>query len=125
MSFISASIGADLMPSVPPDPIGCQIILVAENKSKTQTLSGLSIPLADVFLNSLDQKLGTIIFTTIWDGSLAPLERDTINLIKVTSPVTLFDPPCNKYVYLKLLIKDDNSNYITIKTDSLLFGCVY
>ena len=125
LSFISGSIGADLMPSVPPDPIGCQIVLLAENKNPTLTITSLSIPRADVFISSSNLKLGTIIFTTNWDGRLAPLEKDTVNLIKVISPVTIFDPPCNEYVYLRILIQDDSNNSITFKTDSLFFGCVY
>lgn len=70
LRFVSGYIGANLMPSVPPDPIGCQIIIVAENASVTRTLSKLSAPQADVFLNSSNQKLGTITFTSSWDGQL-------------------------------------------------------
>jgi hypothetical protein len=124
-SFVSGSIGANLMPSVPPDPIGCQIILLAENKNQTNTISNLSIPQADVFLDSSDQRLGTITFTTNWDGRLGPMERDTVYLTKIISQTSLFSPQCNKYVYLKLLVQNDFKNSITFKTDSLFFGCVY
>ncbi len=125
LSFVGGSIGANLMPSVPPDPIGCQIILIAENKNQTKTLSNLSIPQADVFLNSSNQRLGTITFITIWDGQLGPMERDTVYLTKVISQTSLFSPQCNKYVYLNLLVQNNSKNSITFKTDSLFFGCVY
>ncbi len=125
LKFISGYIGANLMPSVPPDPIGCQIIIVAENASVTRTLSNLSAPQADVFLNSSNQKLGTITFTSSWDGQLGPSERDTVRLTKVISQTTLFSPQCGKYVYLNLVVQNDSKNSVTLETDSLSFGCVY
>ena len=125
LTFISGSIGADLMPSIPPDPITCQIIIVAENSSATRTLSNLSAAHADVFLNSSNEKLGTITFTSNWDGRLGPTERDTVRSTKVISQTTLFNPQCRKYVYLNLVFKNNSGNFIVQKTDSLFFGCVY
>ena len=127
LRFVSGYIGADLMPSFPPfrDPIGCQIIIVAENTSATRTLSKLSAPQADVFLNSSNQKLGTITFTTTWDGQLDPTERDTVRLTKVISQTTLLTPQCGMYVYLNLTVQNDSKTSISLKTDSLAFGCAY
>lgn len=123
--FVTGDIGADLMPSTPPDPIGCQITLVAENSSTTQTLNNLSASQADVFLNSTNEKLGTITFSSSWDGRLGPTERDTVHLTKVISQTTLFNPQCGKYVYLNLIVKNSPGNFIVHKTDSLFFGCAY
>jgi|GEM_PF-5908547 len=125
LSFVSASIGANLMPNVPPDPIGCQIILLAENKNQTNIISNLSITQADVYLVSSDQRLGTITFTSDWDGRLEPMERDTVYLTKIIGQTSLFNIQCNKYVYLKLLVQNEFKNSNTFKTDSLFFGCVY
>ena len=125
LTFISGHIGANLMPSIPPDPIGCEIIFVAENSNQAKEFSNLSVLQADVFLNSTNQQLGSITFETIWDGKLAPAERDTVRLTKVTSPSSPFNPQCSKYVYLNLVFQNASKNSIVLKTDSLLFGCVY
>ncbi len=125
LQFVSGYIGANLMPSVPPDPIGCQIIILAENTNPARTLSKLSVLQADVFLNSSNQKLGTITFTSSWDGQLGPVERDTVRLTKVISQTTLFSPQCGKYVYLNVIVQNDSKTSISLKTDSLAFGCVY
>lgn len=125
LTFVSGYIGADLMPSVPPDPIGCQITLIAENRNQTKALLNLSIPQADVFLNSSNQKLGTIAFTTSWDGKLEPAELDTVRIIKVVGQTSPFSIQCDKYVYLNIIVQNDPKNFIICKTDSLLFGCVY
>jgi hypothetical protein len=125
LKFVSGYIYANLMPSIPPDPIVCKISIVAENASQTRVFSGLSVLQADVFLNSSNQKLGTIAFTTSWDGQLGPSERDTIQLSKVVSQTTLFSPQCSKQVFLNLIVQDESNNTIALKTDSLDFGCVY
>ena len=123
--FLSGYISANLMPIIPPDPINCQIVLLAKNKSSSETLSGLHILQAEVYRDSGSQRLGTISFSTDWDGRLAPQEQDTVRLTKVVAESSLFTPPCNKYVYLNLLIKSGLTDSTTTKIDSLLFTCVF
>ena len=125
VSFVSGFIGANLMPIIGPDPIDCRIIIVAENSSRTEVLNNLTVRQADVFLNSNNQKLGTIKFTTSWDGKLNPLERDTISLTKVVEQTPPFSPQCNKHIYLNLVIQNGEKSFVTIKTDSIGFACVY
>jgi hypothetical protein len=123
--FLSGYISADLMPVIPPDPIYCQLTLLAKNKSSSTSLSGLSMPQAEVFLDSTNQRLGTISFSTTWDGSLGPSEQDTVRLTKVVSQTSLFTPPCEEYVYLNLIIRDQSNVSITLRLDSLLFTCTH
>lgn len=123
--FLSRYISADLMPVIPPDPIFCQLVLLAKNKSSTSSLAGLSIPEGDVFLNSTNARLGTISFSTTWDGQLGPNEEDTLRLTKVMSKTSLFTPPCEQYAYLHLTIKNQSNASKTMKIDSLLFTCTY
>ena len=125
VSFVSGFIGADLMPIIGPDPIDCRIIIVAENSSRTDVLNNLTVGQADVFLNSNNQRLGTIKFSTSWDGRLNPLERDTISLTKVVEQTQPFSPQCNKHIYLNLVIQSGEKNFTIIKTDSIGFTCVY
>jgi hypothetical protein len=126
LTFLSGYIWADLMPAIPPaDPVVCQIIFVAENRNQTKALDNLSVPQADVFLNSSNQKLGTITFTTSWDGKLEPAELDTVRITRVVGQTSPFSVQCDKYVYLNIIVQNDPKNSIICKTDSLLFGCVY
>jgi len=118
-------IEANLMPVVPPDPITCQISLLVQNGNTTETLIGVSIPQAEVYLDSANQRLGTISFSTTWDGRVGPNEQDTVHLTKVMSQTTLFAPPCTKSVYFNLVVRDQSNNSKTFKTESLLFTCVY
>jgi hypothetical protein len=123
--FVSGSIGANLMPIIPPDPIRCDIVLVATNKNQTEPLNNISISQADVYLNSSNEKLGTISFTTDWDGKLAPAESDTVRLNKITNQFSVFMPPCSQYVHLNLFVGGNFITPISFETDSLRFGCVY
>lgn len=123
--FLSGRIEANLMPVVPPDPITGEIVLLMENKSASDALSGLEIPQADVFLDSTDQRLGTITFSTDWDGRLAPAEQDTVRLTKVMAQSSPFDPPCGKDVYLKLTVIDALNNSKSFTTNILSFDCSY
>jgi len=118
-------IEADLMPVVPPDPITCQISLLVQNGNATETLIGVSIPQAEVYLDSANQRLGTISFSTTWDGRIGPNEQDTVHLTKIISQTPPFSPPCTKSVYFNLVVRDQSNNSKTIKTESLLFTCVY
>jgi hypothetical protein len=125
LSFVSGSIGANLMPFIPPDPIRCDIVLVATNKNQTESLNNISIDRADVYLNSTNEKLGTISFSTDWDGKLAPAESDTVQLKKIINSFSVFEPPCGKYVHLNLFVGGNFITPISFETDSLRFGCVY
>jgi hypothetical protein len=125
VQFLSAYIEANLMPVIPPDPITCQITLLVQNGNPTETMTGVSIPQAEVFLDSASQRLGTISFSTAWDGRIGPNEQDTVHLVKVMSQTTLFPPPCSKTVYFNLVVNDERNNSKTFKTESLLFTCVY
>jgi hypothetical protein len=118
-------IEADLMPVIPPDPITCQISLLVQNGNATETLNGVSIPQAEVYLDSANQRLGTINFSTTWDGRIGPNEQDTVHLTKVMSQTTLFAPPCTKSVYFNLVVRDQSNSSKTFRTESLLFTCVY
>jgi hypothetical protein len=123
--FLSGFISANLEPVVPPDPIFCQLVLLARNTSSSASLTGLGIPEADVFLDSTNARLGTISFSTTWDGQLGSGEGDTVRLSKVTSQTPLFAAPCEQYVYLNLLIRHQSITATTMKIDSLLFTCAY
>ncbi len=125
LRIINASIGANLMPITPPDPIRCVIVLAATNKNQTESLNNLSIAQADVYLNSNNKKLGSISFTTDWDGKLGPAESDTVRLSKITNSVSVFTSPCGEYVYLNLFVRQNIFTSISFKTDSMRFGCVY
>jgi hypothetical protein len=125
LSFVSGSIGANLMPITPPDPINCNIVLVVTNKNQTEPLNNISITQADVYLNSTNEKLGSIFFATDWDGKLGPAESDTVRLNKITNSVSVFTAPCGKYVHLNLFVRGDIFTPISFETDSLRFGCVY
>ena len=123
--FFGGYISADLMPLVPPDPITCQLVLIAKNKSSSASLIGLGIPRAEVFRDSTNVRLGTISFSTSWNGRLGPNEQDTVRLTKVVSPASLFTPPCGKYLYLNVMIKDGSNDSTMIKINSLFFSCTF
>jgi hypothetical protein len=123
--FLDGYIEANLMPVVPQDPIVCQIAFLVQNGNPTEALIGLSITQAEVYLDSTNQRLGTINFLTAWDGRIGPIEQDTVRLTKVISQTTLFPPPCMRKVYFNLVVKDQGNNSKTFKTESLLFSCVY
>jgi hypothetical protein len=123
--FLSGTISASLMPFIPPDPIFCQLVVLAKNKSSTSPLASLRIQEADVFLDSTDARLGTISFATAWDGHLSPGEEDTVHLAKVRSPVSLFMPPCRQRIYLNLKVNALLTVSKTFQTDTLRFSCVY
>lgn len=125
LRFLSGTIGADLQPFVPPDPVVCQVVVVAKNRSPNLFLTGLRIQAADVVLQSTNTKLGAINFSTSWDGFLNPGEEDTVRLVKVMSDRTLFSPPCRHYVHLNIVVSCGYLASKTIQTDSLLFACVY
>ena len=113
------------MPFVPPDPIFCRIVLIARNKSFSESLSGLSISEAVVARVSSDERLGQIFFSTGWDGRMGPGEQDTVRLTKISGQLPVFSPPCGKYVYLNLLVRNGAGDLSIVKMDSLYFGCVY
>ncbi len=122
---LGGTIGANLMPVVPADPVIARVDLLLKNSSRQTTFSDLKIEEADVFLDSSDTRLGSISFSTSWDGELKPGESDTVRLSKVMSPETLFTPPCRQYVRLILKVVCSLSYFVPVRSDSLLFSCVY
>lgn len=122
---LSVHLHANLEPPQPPDPILCRATAIVKNTSSSVSISGLSISEAEVRLDSANQYLGRITFSYEWDGHLGPLEQDTVSLIKVMSNVTLFEPPCNKYVRVWFILQKDSKILKDVRSDSLLFLCVF
>ncbi len=123
--FLSGFMTANLMPIVPPDPIYCQMVLLAKNNSTTSSLVGVRVQKGEVVLEETDTMLGTISFSTTWDGILNPGEEDTVRLSKVRSPVQLFTPPCGQRVRVNLIVGTLFGGSKTFPVDSLGFTCVY
>ena len=125
LQFVTGSVTANLMPFIPPDPISAAITLTAKNTHASQSMIGLRILKADVFRQTDSTLLGTFNFTSTWDGDLNPGDQDVVVAAKVRASATLFNPPCNEYVYLTILVGTDSNNVKVITSDSLRFACVY
>ena len=125
LHVVEGSILANLMPSIPPDPIVSRITIVANNRSTLDTMNGLKVLAADVYVASNDSLLGRMTFTSAWDGRLSPGERDTVIANKVRSDTTLFHPTCRDLVYLTIFVGSDIEHSKSITSDTLQFGCVY
>ena len=125
IQFLSGLIWANLGPVVPPDPIYCQIELLFINTSSEERLSGLKTPWAQVFLDSTNQLLGGFSLSTDWDDTLEPNDQNTVTLIKDVLEEHPFEPPCRKFVYLEIEVKNGAYEPKLFRTDSLLFTCVY
>jgi hypothetical protein len=123
--LVESSIGANLMPFVPPDPVWCAATLVVKNAEPLGAIAGLSFPSSKVRLTATGELLGTVSFTSTWDGRLDPLEEDTVRIRKIASPAPLFPAPCGELVNLELTIRSINGGTRGIAFDSLLFSCVY
>ena len=124
-TLLSGSIGANLMPFVPPDPITCRIVLTVRNTSTSESMAGLRLPGAEVVRDTPDVRLGQIYFSTTWNGRLDPGEQDTVHLVKVLEQTPLFAPPCGTHVHLNLLLSNGAGDVRIVRIDSLFFGCVY
>jgi len=122
MVFVSGTITAK-SPPITPDPISCELVFVAKNNGM-RLIEGLSIDSADVVLDSTNQILGTIAFTSDWDGNLSPSQQDTVRLTKVQSQHSLFDPPCGYLVYIVVHIHKSGSLFESTVTDNLEFTCL-
>ena len=118
-------IGANLMPIVPPDPIGCEVWLILENRNRREAFSKVDIPSADVVLAENDSTLGTIPIETDWDGLLAPGKRDTILFFKSTGAVEIFSPPCQRRVLIDFMIRNSDGDTKVFRSDTLTFWCVF
>ncbi len=125
VTTLSQEIGANLMPMVPPDPVFCRIVLVLRNISRTETISGVSIPQAVVLKGSSGEPLGDVFFASAWDGRLDPGERDTVRLVKLESSLQSVPAACNDYVALNLVVSRGAHETSTINLDRALFRCVY
>jgi hypothetical protein len=105
------------------DKLSCQADLFVKNNSSIKTLSNLSINKGEVYISSTNQKIGTILFETSWDGCLSPLENDTVRLIKLKNDAEIIFPPPFGSIYLVFTIENVSRNTITFKTDGI--GCRY
>jgi hypothetical protein len=116
-TFVSGWIGADLMPIVPPDPIGCTLTLVLRNPNTGVDFSTMNVPSADVHLDRTGEVLGEITLNTLWDGRLLAGEVDTVTVNKVIEFERLFAPPCTEAVYLnvKILNSDGSSTFSDVR----------
>ena len=125
IQFLSGLIEANLGPVVPPDPIYCRIELLLINRNSEESLGGLNIPSAQVFIDSTNKLLGGFPFSTDWDGMLEPDDEDTVTLVKDSDILEErpFDPPCREFVYLELEVKNGSYEPKSFRTDSLFFTC--
>lgn len=120
--FLSGTISANLMPIIPPDPIGASLEVEVSNLTP-YTITQVSIPWADVVHADSIQTLGRIDFSTTWGGVLAPMKTDTVTLTKINAGTKLFDPPCTERVVLKCQGRRDNQNIVVFDSDTLTFAC--
>lgn len=91
-------------PTMPPDPIRCQLTLTVENTSSKYSYSGISIPSGTVYLSSDNQLLGEIAFETDWDGVVGAGDTVTVVLNKIVEDSEIFPEPCWENVYIEILI---------------------
>ncbi len=122
--FLSGSIGANLMPIVPPDPISATVVVEVSNLT-SENVSEVAMPWANVFEVGSPNRLGRIEFSTSWDGHLAPSEKDTVTVNKISSGTKLFDPPCGQDVFLQITAERSGEEVSVFDTDTLTFGCVF
>ncbi len=123
IKFIEGFVAVSLMPSTPPipDPVFAQVTLLLKNKDATNPKTGIRIPQADIFLASNDEKLGSIRFTTEWDGTLLPAEQDTVQLDKIAETKPVVKVKRGENVYLRIKITLPNRKPIWFQTPALLF----
>jgi hypothetical protein len=125
VAWDGGSIGADLMPIVPPDPVICNAWLILENRNPREAFSKVSVPSADVILVRSDSTLGTIPLETDWDGLLAPGRRDTIWFFKSRGNEAIFSPPCGERVFVDFVIRNADGDAKVFRPDTLTFTCVF
>jgi hypothetical protein len=123
VDVIDGYIRADLMPIIPPDPIACQLTLRITNTNSKHGLSGLSIPSAIVHLSKNGEDLGVIRFETVWDGSIAASEVDTVSVTKIEESQEIFVPPCREDVFLVVEIVGNALEAKHVTTPAYLFSC--
>jgi len=123
VDVIDGYISANLMPIVPPDPIACQLTLRITNTNSKHGLSGLSIPSAIVHLSKNGGDLGGIRFETVWDGSIAASEVDTVIVTKIEESQEIFVPPCRDDVYLVVEIVRTLLEVKHVTTPTYVFSC--
>lgn len=123
-TFLDGSIGANLMPIVPPDPIGATAMVEIVNPTGDE-FSNVSIPWADVRLAADNSKLGRIEFSTTWRGVIRAFQTDTVTVTKVNAGTTLFDAPCGQGVLLRIAGVQAVGVSTVFESDTLLFACVF
>jgi len=124
VEFLEGWIQGDLMPPLPADPIRCRITLQLTNMSERR-LYGLRVSLADVYLVSTGELLGTLPLETTWDGRLEPLETEIVVVEKEISPNYIFDPVCNETVFLEIFIRIAGPEPMAFSTPEMIFGCSF
>lgn len=123
VDVIDGYINADLMPIIPPDPIACQLTLRLTNTNSKHGLSGVSIPSSVVRLSKNGDELGVIRFETVWDGSIAASEVDTVIVTKIEESQEIFVPPCHEDVFLVVTIVRTPLEAKHVTTPAYLFSC--
>ncbi|UCG52912.1 MAG: hypothetical protein JSW58_04970 [Candidatus Latescibacterota bacterium] len=118
-------IWANLMPIVLPDPIGCSVSLILENKNTRRSFTKLEVPRANVVLAEHGSPLGTIPLETSWRGVLVAGEIDTVFFFKPNEDQAAFEPPCSQPVLLQLLIRNADGDSTFFEPDTLIFECTY
>ncbi len=125
LSVLDVSIGANLMPIVPPDPVVCRMTLVVHNGDMAESYIGLAVREGTVVVESTGSPLGTIRFTSMWDGHLAPGETDTVMVEKLAGTRAPFDPPCGARVTLRTAVVGLAGTIIPVSAEGIVFQCVY
>lgn len=126
--YLSGFIVADMMPVVPPDPndrTTCVVDLIIRNSSAERLSVQLRVMRAFLRRSGNSARLGTIYFSTSWDGILEPFQTDTVRLEKRELSDDFVQPECNASVELDIEFGESEDFLIRFTTNPLTFGCVY
>jgi hypothetical protein len=125
LQFVDVSIGANMMPMIPPvpDPVGCRIEIILNNYSM-ETLSGLSIPFAELVLSPSGESIGTIALRSEWNGEVPSQSPTQVALTKTDSLSHISRIPCGETVFLRLSVLQFQRPVKTSETGVFSFGCV-
>jgi hypothetical protein len=128
VQYLSGAIVADMMPVIPPVPgdrIFCFIDLVVHNSSATRLDVTFRVMQAELRRSGTRARLGTLYFSTSWDGVLEPYATDTVRLLKRELSDDFHQPECDASVECDLEIGEAENLLIRLTTDSMTFNCVY
>ena len=126
--YLSGYIFADMMPAIPPlpdDRILCFADLLVRNSSAQRLSIQFRVLRADLRRYSTRSRLGTLYFSTSWDGMLDPFATDTVRLFKRELSDDFVQPECDASVYLDIELGESEHSLIRFATDPLTFHCVY